>query len=179
MRARVGVNRLLLCVFALGALLFAQPTAQAQSLEYPVKANYLVRFAAFVDWQSGAFAGPDSALVLCVVGRDPFGRLLDQAAAGQTARGRRILIRRTATGAGCHIAYAGSGVDAGVMDALARQPHLLVVTDAGQSRRGAVHFVLWQNRVRFAVDQAAAQRAGLTISSRLLSLAVSAREGAS
>ena len=49
---------------------FAAPVPA--SLEYSVKANYLVRFAAFVDWPAQAFADSRSPVVLCVAGRDPF-----------------------------------------------------------------------------------------------------------
>ena len=58
------------------------------NLEYSVKANYLVRFAAFVEWPSRSFATNRSPVVICVVGRDPFGGALGRAARDQTAHGR-------------------------------------------------------------------------------------------
>jgi hypothetical protein len=55
---------------------------------------------------------------------------------------------------------------------------VLVVTDsANGADRGQIHFAIDQNRVRFHVDDAAAKKAGLTISSRLLSLALSVTQG--
>jgi len=158
-------------MLALSWLLSAAQTF-GQSLEYPVKANYLVRFAAFVEWPQAAFGSPQAPLRICVVGRDPFGRQLDQLAGAQVAHGRRMVVHRPdsqAALAGCHIAYAGAGVSAEWLDGMARQPGLLLVTDGG-ARRGCVHFVIVQNRVRFIIDQAAGARSGLTISSRLLSL---------
>ena len=147
--------------------------ARAQNLEYAVKANYLVRFAVFVDWPAGAFPDAAAPLTICVAGRDPCGTTLDRAAVTQTAQGRRIRVRRLAAqagGAGCHILYLGQG------SAVEIAPGALVVTDAGVSeRRGMIHFVLVSNRVRFHIDQASARQAGLTMSSRLLNLAVSVR----
>lgn len=145
-------------------------TAHAQSLEYAVKANYLVRFAAFVEWPAETFAGApaDAPFVICVIGRDPFGRTLDDAAATQTAAGRRISVRRTTTLDGCHVAYLGAGP---TLEPVAR-PVLLVSDDAVSSRRAMVHFVLVDNRVRFHIDQRAATQARLGMSSRLLNLAV-------
>ena len=54
---------------------------------------------------------------------------------------------------------------------------VLTVTDARSSvRRGMIHFVVVQGRVRFHIDEAAAVRSGLTINSRLLALALSVRQ---
>lgn len=165
---------------AAACLLFGG-VAQAQpgTLEYPVKANYLVRFAAFVEWPPRAFANAQAPVAICVLGRDPFGALLDRAAASQTAYGRRIVVRRPATPSAlsaCHIAYVAQGTPTAVIDAARAAPSLLLVTDAAvPGRRGIIHFVITDNRVRFHIDQPAATRSGLTISSRLLSLAVSVR----
>jgi hypothetical protein len=150
--------------------------AAAQSLEYSVKASYLVRFAAFVSWPPRSFTSADAPLVLCVTGRDPFGAAMDRAVAGQTAHGRRLALRRpnsVAALAGCHIAYVGRETPTAWIDSLAAAPGALLVTDGAATRRGAVHFVLAENRVRFHIDQRAAQRAELNISSRLLNLALS------
>ena len=154
--------------------------ASAGNLEYSVKANYLVRFAAFVEWPARAFASPQSPVVICVAGRDRFGATLDRAARGQTAYGRPLTVRRPATReavAGCHILYIGVGADALAAQA-AGQAGLLTVTDAATApERGTIHFVLSEARVRFHIDQQAATRSGLVISSRLLNLALSVRPG--
>lgn len=165
-------------VQTLAPLAMAQPAA-AQSLEYAVKASYLVRFAAFVEWPARAFPAPHTPVSICVVGRDPFGAAIDRAAASQTAHGRRLLVRRP-TGAadlhGCHIAYVATGTPTATTDALSAMPTTLIVTDGAVStRRGVVDFVVADNRVRFHIDQQAASRRGLSISSRLLSLALSVR----
>jgi hypothetical protein len=147
--------------------------SQSPSLEYGVKANYLVRFAAFVEWPPTAFVASTTPVTLCVAGRDPFGRALDQAAAGQTAHGRRILVLRPdspAAADGCHILYAGPAADPAY---LTPRRSRLLVTEAGSP--GMIAFVIRDRRVRFEIDQAAARQAGLVMSSRLLGLAVSVR----
>jgi hypothetical protein len=156
---------------------------QSGSLEYAVKATYLYKFAAFVDWPSTAFASPTSPINVCVALYDPFGGLLDQAAAGQRVGERPIVVRRLAAvepRSGCHILYlgAGAGVEA-VAEALvaARGTPVLTVTDGERDPRaaGIVNFVIENNRVRFEIDDRAAAENGLTISSKLLSLAVFVR----
>lgn len=166
-------------ILLIATALPSAPVAAQSRLEYSVKANYLVRFAAFVDWPPRAFATAESPVVMCVVGRDPFGGSLDAAARGKTAYGRTLNVRRVSAGslAGCHIAYVGQG-GGDALTAAAAQPGLLVVTDnATGTGRGAIHFVLSDGRVRFHIDQTRATRNGLTISSRLLNLALTVREG--
>ena len=58
------------------------------------------------------------------------------------------------------------------------QRSILLVTDgAVSSDRGMIHFVLDDDRVRFHIDLQAASRSRLSISSRLLNLALSVRGG--
>lgn len=167
-------------VWGLMLLTAAGPVAAQSRLEYSVKANYLVRFAAFVEWPPRAFQTPQSPVVICVAGRDPFGPALDGAARAQTAHGRPLAVRRRADAtalAGCHIVYVGQGGGA-ALAAAAGQPGLLLVTDSATAPdRGAVHFVLSQGRVRFHIDQQSALRNGLKFSSRLLNLALTVRGG--
>ncbi|MCS6626935.1 YfiR family protein [Roseibacterium beibuensis] len=156
----------------------AAPAPLQTTLEYSVKANYLVRFAAFVEWPAQAFADSRSPVVICVVGRDPFSGALDRAARGQTAHGRPLTVRRPGTveaAAGCHVLYVGRG---GAELIPAGQRAILVVTDtAVSSDRGMIHFAIDDDRVRFHIDLQAASRSRLSISSRLLNLALSVRGG--
>ena len=53
-------------------------------IEHAVKATYLYKFAPFVEWPAGAFRFPSDPLVICIVGTDAVGSLVDEAATGQT-----------------------------------------------------------------------------------------------
>ena len=177
-RGSFGVLVALLWSVPPPALAVSAPQPAPQSLEYSVKANYLVRFAAFVEWPQRSFATSQSPVVICVVGRDPFRGALDRAARAQTAYGRSLAVRRPRTAeaaAGCHILYVGQGGARLVPDG-ARS--ILLVTDAAiSSQRGMIHFDIHDERVRFHIDLQAASRSGLSISSRLLNLALSVRGG--
>ncbi len=175
-------GRLLLLVIAiLPGFLAHAPASRAtegDALEYGVKAVYLVRFAAFVEWPAGR-RGAETPVVLCVVGRDPFGARLDAAARGRTAHGRPLVVRRPASAAphqGCDIVYVGRGADEAVRTAGAAPGQLIVSDAAASSHRGMIHFVVAEGRVRFHIDLRAATRAGLAMSSRLLNLALSVRK---
>lgn len=164
-------------------LLGAGPTAQAQSLEYPVKAAYLPKLGPFVGWPGHAFAGGQSPFVLCVVGPDPFGALLDRAAAGQRLSDHPVVVRRLAAASrDCHVLYLGQQNSQAVAESLraVRGSPVLTVTDGARQGgvRGIVHFVVKDSRVRFVIDDQQAADNGLTISSKLMSLALSVRRRA-
>ena len=175
---RGSILVLVALVWSVALQVSAAPQPAQTRLEYSVKANYLVRFAAFVEWPSRAFATRQSPVVICVVGRDPFGNALDRAARAQTAYGRSLVVRRPDTAdsvAGCHILYVGRG-GAGLVPDGGRA--ILLVTDANvSSDRGMIHFAIDDDRVRFHIDLQAASRSRLSISSRLLNLALSVRGG--
>lgn len=151
--------------------------------EAAVKATFLYRFGAFVEWPDTAFKAPDAQVDLCIIGADPFGPSLEDQVREQHIAGRPIHVRRF-TGvdgvAGCHILYVAPNRLLSVEDALraARGAPVLTVTDAATDPhvRGMIHFVVVDNRVRFHIDQVRAAQSGLTISSRLLALALSVRK---
>jgi len=154
------------------------------SLEYPVKATFLYKFGSFVEWPQGAFASATAPFVVCIVGDDPFGPVLDRAAANQRVDQHPVVVRHmTQLGRGpipCHVLYTiGSKAQptAEVLNAVRGAPVLTVTDDRrGEGPRGMVHFVVRNNRVRFLIDSLATEQGGLTISSKLLNLAVRAAE---
>jgi hypothetical protein len=179
---RSGGGLATLATLALLAAAVGPAQAQAARLEYAVKATFLYKLAAFVDWPASAFSEAASPLNVCVVGANPFGEQLEQVTAGQRIGGRSILVRRSNSvdrGATCHILYLGNTdatVTSRALQGLRGRP-VLTVTDASfeDSSRGIIHFVLREGRVRFEIDPDAAARNGVTLSSKLISLAVTER----
>jgi hypothetical protein len=170
-------RRARILMMAIGAAMMLAPAAaRAQPTDTAVKAAFLPRFARYVSWPAGAMPKGSDPFVLCVIGSDPFGAALDQAARSQLVDGRRIVVRRLDSAAGadaCQIAFLQS---AQTLQALARKP-VLTVTDAmNGGPRGIVQFTIVGGRVRFFINQAAAAERGLSISSRLLALAVGVRQ---
>ena len=166
-------HRLPLLLCAIGALLLAPAAARSAVSDSAVKAAFLPRFARYVTWPASAHSsGP---IVICVIGDDPFGRMLNEAAASQQVDGRSFVVRHMSSASGasdCAIAFVDGGRSGEILAALGRQP-ILTVTDARTSdQRGGIHFAVVGGRVRFFIDNAEAQARGLTISSRLLALAI-------
>jgi hypothetical protein len=129
-----------------------------------------------VEWPASAIQGND--LDICVLGRDPFGSTLDETVAGRTVGNRTVRARRvssTAGARGCNILFvsrsAQSEVDA-VVSSFSGSPVLLVGEQDRFAREGGmINFVEVDNKVRFEINEAAAKKAGLKISSQLLKLA--------
>jgi len=173
-------GRLSLALAAILALAVAP--ALAQPSEEAVKAAFLPRFARYVSWPASSLPPATAPFSLCVVGRDPFGRLLDRAAGGELIDGHRVAVRRItspAQSAGCHIAFVQGGAppDTSRMLLAMRGRPILTITDARAGpARGIIHFTIVGGRVRFFIDDAAAAERGLTISSRLLALAAGVRQ---
>ena len=158
------------CAMMLGAPALAQPTDTA------VKAAFLPRFARYVTWPPAAMPKGGDPFILCVIGSDPFGPMLDAAARSQLVDGRRIEVRRMNSlgGAdGCQIAYLSSSQ---LVGQLGNRPVLTVTDSASTNQRGIIHFVIAGGRVRFFIDQARAAERGIAISSRLLALALGVRQ---
>ena len=158
----------------LGALAAVAAPAQAATLEYAVKANFLYKFAPFVGWPAQALAGA-GPFRICVAGSDPFGAALDTAVRGQRVGGHVIVINRVQRGAaltGCHILFVGGAASAEALRTVAGQPVLTVADDHEGAIGAMIQFVLRGGRVRFTIDRAAAAASGLDVSSKLLDLAV-------
>jgi hypothetical protein len=177
--------RLLLASALLAALPLAQAGAtMAETLEQSVKAAFLPKFARYVDWPTAAVPAAGAPLTLCIVGRDPFGDVIEQAAAGQRIGNHPIALRRVASAddarRSCQIAFVGGSSRqsaAAMLSRLSGSPVLTVTDSRNGSARGVIHFVLHDGRVRFHIDNEQAARNRLSISSRLLSLALSVRQG--
>lgn len=147
------------------------------TLASAVKAAYLLKFAPYVAWpQTGG-----GAFVICIVGHDPFGGMIDRVAQGQTIAERPVVVRRmdeVDANPPCHVAFLGGGKRQSVAQALStvrRAPVLTITDGAIGTARGMIHFELTGDRVRFLIDDQAAAVSALSISSKLLSLALSVK----
>jgi hypothetical protein len=153
---------------------------QARPSDYQVKAAYLFNFGKFVSWPSAASGG--ESFPICLIGRDPFGNVLDTTLSGETIGGKSVVVRRLSKlpdATACRVLFISSSEEGRLREIFAtiNKAGVLTVSDiAGFSQRGGmIQFVLQGNKVRFEVDLKAAEDAGLTLSSELLKVAVNVR----
>ncbi len=163
---------------AMALVAFLPRQAFAQVSEYQLKALFLVRFPEFVTWPDKAFSAAGTPIVIGILGDDPFAGALDQAAKGKVISGRKIVVRRVSRVEdlkNCHIAFIANSERARLAEIVAGigGSNTLVVGDTELVARqgGAIGFKMVGTGVRFEINNGAAQRAGLELSSRLLKLA--------
>jgi hypothetical protein len=148
------------------------------TVEYALKAAFLVNITKFVEWPSEAFPTADSPLVIAVLGKDPFGKLLDAAAEGRTVNNRKIAIRRLESAASpepCHILFiADSEKDrrAAIQVAFKGKTVLMVseFPDFAE-KEGIIQFEKQDRKVRLVVNVDNAKDRSLKISANLLRIA--------
>jgi len=143
--------------------------------EYEVKAAFVHNIAKFVEWP--ASVGAQGVLRLCILGSAPLG------AAAEDLRGkpvgRRVWdvapVNSGTNSRECNVLFIGAAEAANLprlLDGLKGSPVLTVGDTEGYAERGVmVNLFLDQNKVRFEINNGAAGRAGLRISSQLLKLA--------
>lgn len=170
------LSRLSLTALLVAGLASAEPPRLD---EYQVKAAYLYNFAKFVDWPMETAQHADEPFRICVLGQDPFGKSLDSVVAGRAIGDRPITVLRISApegASGCRVLFVASSERKRVLPRLAEfaGTGVLLVGEAGNPTASGmiVNFTLEGGSVRFEIDVAAAVREKLSLSSKLLSLAV-------
>jgi hypothetical protein len=156
----------------------APPQKDSPSREYQLKAVFLYNFTQFVEWPSEAFQSYDEPLVIGILGKDPFGKYLDQTILGEKLNEHPFVIKRFTKVAdikACHILFVNVS-DAGTWTevfALANSRHILTVGDAENfaSEGGMIRFFTDNGKTRIRINLESTKSASLTISSKLLRLA--------
>jgi YfiR/HmsC-like len=161
-------------VFTIGFKCHAQPT------EYQIKAAFIYNFARFVDWPTQAFADANSPLTVGVLGKNVFGDTLQRAISGKTINGHSLQFKQfdsVPDPTNCQVLFISSSEKSHFSKILDQLQGTCVLTisentDSFIGDGGMINLVIVDDKVRFEINNAAAQKAGLTISSKLLSLAV-------
>ena len=149
-------------------------SAQTGELEYEVKAAFLLNFSRYVTWPADRLKPP---FRICLYGSNPFGRRLRDAVTGESWQNRPMEVREVQTlveGQSCHLLYIPDSAGDVLADHWSGQT--MPILTVGEDERflaqgGMVRLFLENNKVRFSINQTAAETARLQVSSRLLRLA--------
>ena len=142
-----------------------------------VKAAFLFNFANFADWPADSLS-PGQGLSLCVVGDSAVADALNETIKGRTVKGHELtveVLKADGKIRACHLLYA-SGFDmtriTQLMQAL-KGASVLTVSDSDRFAEsgGIAQLIVENDRMRFAINAAAADRARIRLSSKLLNLA--------
>jgi len=153
--------------------------AQNAGDEQRLKAAFVFRFPQFVVWPPVATSGRNH-LEICVTAPGAAAAALRDITSGESLNGKPFVVRDLNSArnvASCHVlVVSGEHPDRSLMSQVAALP-ILTVGDSESflDRGGIIQLKLVDRRVRFEIDQRAASRAGLILSSQLLRLASSVR----
>ena len=157
---------------------------QSSPTENQVKSAYLYNFGKFVEWPAKGTTG-DEFFTFCVLGDDSFASTLETTIAGERINGKKVLVKRVAKpqdAVSCRILFISSSEQNQLKEILAALDNtsVLTVSDTPQFTRrgGMIQFVVEANKVRFEVNLTSAERAGLTLSSQLLKVAINVKRSA-
>jgi hypothetical protein len=156
----------------------ASPSQADELPEYRLKAAFLYNFALFTEWP--AELGP--VLNLCIVGRDPFGKEIDELQ-GKPVGERSIAVQRKTVGdplKNCQVAFIAESAIAALprlLEEVRERPVLTVADSQGSGGQSvALNMSVVQNKVAFEANLQAARAARLNLSSKLLRLAAKVRQ---
>ncbi len=172
--------RSVLGLLATCALWLMPCDAGAQSAAAPemqVKTGFIYNFAQFLEWPAQGFPNAASPFRICIADDSTTLQAFEHLKT-KKIKGRAASLRACGAAAGCtpcQIIYIPTVIKAEAAYLLQQVsgPGVLTIGDAdGFSRLGGIiGFYRAGNKLRFAINTDAAQRAGLKLSSRLLKLA--------
>lgn len=142
------------------------------------EAEALYHLAEFVVWPAERNVRGGATFNFCILGQDPFGGLLDDAVLGHRIGEKpTIVVRGSKFGdlSRCEVLFISSS-EVKRLPKILRQVgdrNVLTVSEAAGfvGDGGIIQFFKDDNRISFAINVDAAQRAGLRIRAQLLSLA--------
>jgi hypothetical protein len=157
--------------------------AQEKASETDVKAAFVYNFAKFVEWPASAVGHRDSTFRIGIVGSGDMNRAVKAAVESKQVAGRRIEVVETDDPAvlnGCQLAFfnpLSSAVLGKLLTELQKHP-VLTVGDQTEFivQGGMIRFIVVDGKVRFEISPTRARTEKLSISSKLLKLAVIADE---
>jgi hypothetical protein len=157
----------------------ASRAQESQPTEYQIKAAFLFNFAKFVQWPPTAFAGATSPMVVGVLGENPFHDDLQRTIRNKTIDEHPLVIkefRSPSEATNCHVLFISTSEKNRLPEILKSLKGTSVLT-VGETEHftesgGMINFVMRAKKIRFQINNEEANKAGLKISSKLMSLAV-------
>jgi hypothetical protein len=160
--------------------LSAPEAARAQSAidEYKLKAAFIFHFAQLTDWPETDRTESQRDLFVCTLGSDPFDGELESTVAGKTIGSRTLRVRHlkeAPEAKDCQIVFVANSEMKRLPELLFQLANAPVMTigetDGFIQRGGMLNFLEEGGKMRFEINLAPADRAGLKISSHLIVLA--------
>ena len=149
----------------------------AGTSEYDVKAAFLYDFAKFIEWPSNTFASTNAPLLIGVYGKNPFHNRLASVVHGLIVDGHPVITRSVSFNqlGNCQILFICASEEKNlnaILRKLDGSSVLTVMENMDPYKSGImINFIKEDDEVHFEINDAAAKRVRLKISSKLLNLA--------
>jgi hypothetical protein len=179
---RVDSRRIRRASYFIIACFFLNPvmvlSLREETVEYPLKLAFLYNFTKFVEWPTGSYREPGAPLAICIVGDDPFSPDLEGELRTRSVDGHPVEVRTLRAKDAlsvCHIVFVPvteKNQAPRIVSGLKGSSTLTVGESEGFAVLGGIiNLTVEDNKLHFEVNTLAAERAGLKISSKLLSMA--------
>jgi YfiR/HmsC-like len=144
---------------------------------YDVKATFLCNLGKFVDWPTGTYAYTNAPMLIGIYGKNPFNGELVDAAQDLEINGHEVVVRPVSFNElpECQVLFICPSEKKNMNAILRKLDHAAVLTvteNQDPFRTGAmINFATENDQIHVEINNAAAERAGLKLSSKLLMLA--------
>lgn len=173
--SRKQITALVIYLFCLCLPVFQSQTSPLP--EYKIKAVFLFNFTQFVEWPHDAFNNNNDPFVIGILGKDPFGKYIDEVVQNEKVGNHPLTIMRyhnTNEINNCQVLFIESDDSnlSAVLSSLNNRAILTVSDMQGFTQAGGIiGFITTNNKIKLQININAAKEAGLNISSKLLSVA--------
>lgn len=165
-------------LFCAAVCALASQSRAAPPTEYEMKAVFMYKLASYIRWPQSATLDPHRPFTIGILGKDPFGRAIDDTLSGEAVEGRPVVVRRLSEideATRCDLVFVSSSERSNVrriIEVLKNTP-VLTVGDMDQFAEsgGMINLTTDNRRIRFEINVSAIDRVGLKASSQLLTLA--------
>jgi len=172
--ARPLLAAVLLLLACLGPVVGAHAEAAKENM---VKAAFILNFARFTEWPAEALSDTDTTINLCVIGDQGLVSAF-QSIDGKKIGKRKLHVRfpeQKKSLEKCHILFIADSTPASaeIITAVKGRPVLTIGDRTGFAEQdGVINFIIKEGKLRFEINRHNARLQGLTLSSRLLRLAI-------
>jgi YfiR/HmsC-like len=163
----------------------------APSGEYKVKAIFLFNFTQFAEWPSNPQSGGNNhtaiskkPFIIGIIGKDPYGIYLDETVKGEKVNNRPLVVSRynsVKEMGDCKILFVSKSETLNLKQILKdlKDKSILTVSDISDFsiNGGMIEFFNKEDKIGLRINNEAAVKANLMISSKLLSLAEIVKTG--
>ncbi|WP_177428632.1 YfiR family protein [Candidatus Venteria ishoeyi] len=172
-------------IFFIGFCCYVPASNATAADEYAIKAAFLYKLALFIHWPNEIFPATGEKFKICLLGKDPFGEIIDNTTKTVNIKGSPLLIERFTEDVlnktppeklkQCHILFIKLKylkTTEGILSSIGEHSILTVSEDDGfMSVGGMIQFYTQDTRIRLRINRNELESAKLKPEATLLSLA--------